>query len=158
MRLLPTNLARRLTNDDPRDDMALEDVFEAFNAEGRARTARRTARGTTGSAEPGDRRRDPAPAVAVPPRRRARYHPGVSPEALTLASSSSRSPLQPVRGRPGEAPGGRACVVIESPLGMLIGPHLLGWAHLDEVISRCWPRWAGVPDLPGRFRGSTPTR
>ena len=26
-------------------------------------------------------------------------------------------------------------VVIEIALGMLIGPHLLGWAHLDEVIS-----------------------
>lgn len=25
---------RRLTNDDPRDDMTLDDVFEAFNAEG----------------------------------------------------------------------------------------------------------------------------
>jgi len=25
-------------------------------------------------------------------------------------------------------------VVIEIGLGMVIGPHLLGWAHLDEVI------------------------
>jgi Kef-type K+ transport system membrane component KefB len=25
-------------------------------------------------------------------------------------------------------------VVIEIALGMIIGPHVLGWAHLDEVI------------------------